>query len=466
MGYSLDFFKELSKVPRPSKHEEQARAFLIKKAENLGYAHKTDEAGNLLISVPGSGAKAKDEPLALQAHMDMVCEKNEGVQFDFMRDPLQLYEENGFLKAKGTTLGADNGIGIALAFYCATFENRPPLEIVLTVDEEQGMSGAAALKKGFFKSRRLLNLDSEEEGVFTTGAAGGAHAEFRVPIERDAGYKAAYALNVKISGLKGGHSGAEIHLNRLSASKIAVEVLKRWQEREFDFRLVSMQAGAAANAIAREAQFVALFASEGDGKAAQAMSYAFEHGPDDKLKIEAMPVETGQQACTAAVTAHLAVLLDEIPHGVLAWSEDWPDAVETSCNLANVRTAEKAFDIIASYRSFSDSKLAAMSQDMKKLAVNGIECRIASEYPAWPPAKENPLLDVTLEVYRALFNKEPKAGPIHAGLECGYLEKAGDNLRAVSLGPTMHDNHSPDERLELASLERTEKLLAAIIAKI
>ncbi len=469
---SVELFKEIAKVPRPSKHEGKIRAFLLEKAKMLGYATKEDQAGNILIQVPGAGTQAGSDCMVLQSHMDMVCEKTPESNIDFMNDGLELYEEDGFLKAKNTTLGADNGIGIALSFFCAQLKNHPPLELLITVDEEAGMSGAAAVQPGFFTGRRLLNIDSSHFGEITTGCSGGNNSEFTIPVKYENDFvtpDASLVWQVSVVGLKGGHSGLDINKGRVSATQLMGRILQAWQQAGLKFRLASIAIGAANNAIARDGVMSVVFATLGDVETAKQMNLSTLCKSEDGEQLEVLFGAGDVADCSAVFDEQsqnkLIALLNRLPHGVLSWSKEGHKLPQTSINMASVKQSESGVCVKVSYRSFDNATLPQISQDLAGIAGElALEVKVSEAYPAWPPAKHNELLELTAPLYEKLFDKEVKIKAVHAGLECGYWEIVSPGLITISIGATIMDLHSPTECLELASVGWMEQLLEALMA--
>lgn len=471
--YSVELFKEITKVPRPSKHEDKIRAFLLERAQSLGYKTKEDEIGNILIQVPGAGTQAGSPVMVLQAHMDMVCEKTPESSINFMTDPLELYEEDGFLKAKNTTLGADNGIGIAFSFFCAQLKNHPPLEILITVDEEAGMSGAAAVQPGFFTGRRLLNIDSSTFGKFTTGCAGGDDSVFEIPVKYESAFvqpNAELVWQVSLVGLKGGHSGQDINKGRISATQTMGRILHAWRAEGLKFRLSSLIVGAANNAIARDGLMSVVFASADEATKAKSMNLAALSKSEDGEQLSVVFTAGDEAACAKvfdeAAQTQLIELLNRVPHGVLSWCEGGNKLPMSSINMASVKETEAGVRLTVSYRSFDNAVLPQITKDLEGIARElAVETHAGGAYPAWPPAEHNELRDLAAAQYKKLFDKEPELRAVHAGLECGYWELVSPGLTTLSIGPTIMDLHSPTERLELATVELMERLLEALMAE-
>ncbi len=469
---SVELFKEIAKVPRPSKHEGKIRAFLLEKAKMLGYATKEDQAGNILIQVPGAGTQANSPCMVLQSHMDMVCEKTPESNIDFMNDGLELYEEDGFLKAKNTTLGADNGIGIALSFFCAQLKNHPPLEILVTVDEEVGMTGALGVQPGFFTGRRLLNIDSSTFGKVTTGCAGGDDNVFDLPVKYEYNYvtpDSGLAWQVSVAGLKGGHSGHDISKGRASATQLMGRILQAWQQAGLKFRLASIAIGAANNAIARDGVMSVVFATVGDAQTAKEMNLSSLCKSEDGEPVAVLFGAGDVADCSAVFDEQsqnkLIGLLNRLPQGVLAWSEEGHNLPLSSTNISSVKKTKEGVRVLVSYRSGDNAVIPQIRQTLESIAKGlSIATHNLGDYPAWPTQADNALLEIITPLYHKLFGKDIEARSVHAGLECGYWEIVSPGMTILSLGPTVMDLHSPTERLELVTVGWMEQLLEAIMA--
>lgn len=460
---SLEFFKEITKVPRPSKKEEQIAKWLINKATTLGYQTKQDEAGNLLITVAGKGSGVNKKTVVIQAHMDMVCEKNDDIKIDFLKDGITTYEEDGYLKAKGTTLGADNGVGIALGFYCASLDNHPPLELLCTSDEESGMSGAKNMKAGFFTGKRLLNIDGHTDNEFTVGCAGGNASFLTFKAQYDESYPNGLVYSFKIDGFTGGHSGLDIGLDRKSAVVEMIKQLKIWLDNNVDFRLAVFNGGTAHNAIARSSEALIVFKDENASKQAISLLVS-ENSSNTNLKLEA-DCEV-HSPLSMSFTKKIIDTLASLKHGVHAWSKIYDGFVETSANIASVKTTlDDTLEVCYSYRSFIDSKIFDIKAEVEKLASGDLTVRSEEPYPAWTPTK-NAITDKLVAVYKDVIGKDPIVAPVHAGLECGYWAKLVNGIEIISMGANIHDLHAPTERLEIKSLKQCEVLLKNLMEQI
>lgn len=465
-------FAKISRIPRCSKDEEQIRTFLIGWAAALGFTSKTDQVGNLLITVPTSPGRENSPTLVLQSHLDMVCEKTPGSPHDFNRDPLRLYHDGDWLRAEGTTLGADNGIGIAIAMTLA--EDRelahPQLELLFTVDEESGLTGAAHLEPGFFTGRLLLNLDSEEEGVFTIGCAGGRDSELLLALEYAEwpGEHHHYALTV--AGLQGGHSGVDIHEGRGNANVLLARTLAELG-RSSAFHLAGLHGGSAHNAIPREATArLAILPSEAPSLLGQVAEWAatlrrsYPQEPNLSVTLEAK--EGGKTRIINPQRAgQILDLLLVAPDGVMGMSREVAGLVESSVNLATIRERAGELSILISQRSDKPQGLNGLTTKLEGLArLAGARIITSGGYPGWPPEPNSPLLARAQGIYRELFNQEATIESIHAGLECGIIGAKNPGLEMLSLGPTVKTPHSPEEKLYLPSLDRFCPFIRELLA--
>lgn len=465
-------FESITAIPRPSKREEKIARWVVEFARGRGLECETDGAGNVLVRKPATAGMEHRPGVVLQSHMDMVCEKNAGVEFDFGRDPIRvMVTPDGWVKADGTTLGADCGIGMAaaLAVLAADDVAHPAVEALFTVDEETGLTGAFALPEGWLKGEMLINLDSEDEGEIFIGCAGGVDTVATFRMERvavPAGYRF-YRLSV--GGLIGGHSGDDIHRGRANAVRLAARWLARLKQ-AVPLALASFEGGNLRNAIPREAEAVfgvperSAAVAEGlfAGFAADiAREYAYtDNGISLSLEPAAQP---------AAVMARGVVLVDAlngVPNGVQAMSGAMPGLVETSTNLASVKPGDgDAVVVTSSQRSSFDSAKRAVAASVRSVCeLAGAEVAHSDGYPGWNPDPSSPLLQVAVRKYAELFGMEPKVRSIHAGLECGLFLEKYPGLDMISIGPTIRNVHSPDERLEISTVDRFWRHLTAILA--
>lgn len=469
------YFAEICKVPRPSKKEEKIIAYLKAFGEQHNLETKVDEAGNVLIKKPATPGKENLKTVILQSHVDMVCEKNSDVQHDFLKDPIEIVIDGDWMKANGTTLGADNGIGVAteLAILAADDIEHGPIECLFTVDEETGLTGAFALKPGFMTGDILLNLDSEDEGEIFIGCAGGMDsvAEFTYKeVDVPAGY---FFFRVAVKGLKGGHSGGDIHLGLGNANKILNRFLSQ-TAKKYDMYLCEIDGGNLRNAIPREAY--AVCAVPFDAKESIRVDLNIftadmenELGsiePDMKLVLESETALT--KAIDQDTTARLLKTLYAIPHGVYAMSLDIPGLVETSNNLASIKMKEgNVIKIETSQRSSILSSRDDMANTVRAaMELGGAKVSFGNGYPGWKPNPNSEILKVAEASYKRLFGVDPKVLAIHAGLECGLFLDKYPSLDMISFGPTMQGVHSPDERMLIPTVDKFWKHLLDILANI
>ena len=467
----LSFFKEITRIPRESGHEEHIIAYLQQFAAERNLECRTDEAGNVLIVKEAAPGHENVPAIVLQSHSDMVCEKNEGVEHDFAKDPIRYVIENGWMIAPDTTLGADCGIGIAAQL--ALLDSEMPcgkLECLFTTSEETGLDGAMALQPGFFSGKVLLNLDSEDEGEIFVGCAGGIDttAEFHYidePVCEDFELEEIY-----VKDAMGGHSGDDINKGRANSVQLLARFL--YSILDLDWQLVTIDGGNKRNAIAREAK--AVIAAESDTLdiinerlEEYAADVAEEYGAiETNLSLGFAEVDTDYQTAIDEMTAwNLVTALCASPHGVLAMSQEIENFVETSTNLASVKMTEPGvIRIGSSQRSCVTAARRAAAQKMEACFVlAGAIVKHEGEYPGWAPAAESPVRDACVASYKKLFGVEPKVKAIHAGLECGLFTEKFPGLDMVSFGPTLRGVHAPGERLDLASLDKFVDLLVDVI---
>ncbi len=469
-----EIFEEILQVPRPSKKEYKIAKYIMDFAAKHNLEFKQDKIGNIVISKEATKGKENLETVVLQSHIDMVCEKNSDVEHDFNTDPIVPRIDNGWVKATGTTLGADDGIGMAaqLAILESDKIEHGPIECLFTVDEETGLTGAFSLEKNLLEGRILLNLDSEDEGELFIGCAGGIDtlATFRYEKAKPEPNHKPYKIS--ISGLIGGHSGDDIHKHRGNANKILNRIL--WDcERMFDIRLSQINGGNLHNAIAREAFALVCVPSKHERTFAELVkSLADELQSEFKnnepnLKIELNIAEMPDFVIDQKTQNSLLNALYACPHGVMAMSPDIPDLVETSTNLASVKMTPNEILVNTSQRSSYDSSkkdIANMIASVFHLA--GAKVIHGDGYPGWIPNMKSEILDITKNAYKDLFKKEPKVLAIHAGLECGLIGEKYPGMDMISYGPTIKGAHSPDERLEIDTVPKFWDLTLEVLKNI
>ena len=463
----LEIFKEITTIPRESGYEQPMTEWLQKWGASHKLAVRTDETGNVCITREASRGKENIPTIVLQAHQDMVCEKNAGVDFNFRTDPVRYVIEDGWMVAKDTTLGADDGIGIAAAL--ALLESDLPtgrIEAVFTISEETGMDGAEGMKEGFFTGRTLINLDSEDEGQLFIGCAGGVNTNVRITYSTEAIDKDLTVLSVEIGGGIGGHSGDDINKDRMNA----VQQMARFLYSEFDygFQLIDFDGGGKHNAIARECKAVIavpkpLGTKRRLNKFAADLKEEF-HVTDPDIFCCCRNASTKLKAVDYFSTLELLSSLFTCPHGVQAMSQDIPGLVQTSTNLAAAHRRPRFFEITTSQRSPAVSECRMIAAKVKaNFEAVGAEVKHSNEYPGWNPNTDSHILSVCVDSYRKLFNQEPEVKAIHAGLECGLFLQKFPGLDMISFGPTLRGVHAPGERMELASLDRFVKLLDDVV---
>jgi len=473
----FNYFGDICLIPHASKHEEKLIQFLKSFAAEQGLPIKCDAAGNVLISKPASRGMENRPTVVLQSHLDMVCEKNSSVQHDFDADPIDWYIDEGWIKAKGTTLGADCGIGIAAQLALLADKNlvHGPVECLFTVDEETGLTGANALEPGFMTGNILLNLDSEDEGELFIGCAGGMDIVGTFDYTSEP-LPDGYALfDYTVSGLIGGHSGDDINRGRGNAVKIATRFL--WQaQQECNIRISKFTGGNLRNAIAREAS--ALIAVEQSQIPALKQLFA-KHEAEIKFElsfsdagIQQSLSETqaaGELSLIDMVTqAQLLYCLQACPHGVIGMSHTMPGLVETSTNLASVKFKENNLILVGtSQRSSVESAKYNIAHTVDAVfCLAGAKIAYGDGYPGWTPNIDSPILSLTKTVYQRLFNTEPQVKAIHAGLECGLFLEKYPQLDMISFGPTIKNAHSPDEKLDVLSVEKFWGLLMGVLREV
>ncbi|HUU37695.1 MAG TPA: aminoacyl-histidine dipeptidase [Candidatus Desulfaltia sp.] len=467
-------FSELLRIPHCSGNERSLGDYVISVAKELGLSWDRDRVGNVVVSKPATPGHEQSAGVILQGHLDMVCEKNSDVTHDFSKDPI-IPEINGdWVGARGTTLGSDNGIGVAAAL--AVMEDQTlvhgPLEFLFTVDEETGLTGANRLGKGFLKGTRLLNLDSEEEGAFTIGCSGGGDSEIILPLQRKRRrFKELFRL--RLFGFRGGHSGLDINQGRGNAIRLLARLLYQAQEK-YKFELLRIEGGNKRNAIPREA--LADFYVE--GSATKKMRSFFEDA-FAKIQSEFKVVETEAQfvlekmanakdePLTADSQTTLIRLLFTLPHGVISMHPEITGLVETSTNLAIIGCEKVRAQVICSSRSSVASALTAVRQGIKAVAeLAGARIVQTGGYPGWEPDLQSVLLKRLSELYKKVFGREPEVKAVHAGLECGIIGEKYPGMDMISFGPTIEHPHSPEERVDVASVEKFWHFLTTALGEL
>jgi dipeptidase D len=465
-------FEALTQIPRPSGREKAAADYVISVAKEKGVEWEQSEVGNVVIRVPAKPGHEKAPITVLQGHLDMVCEKNSSSLHDFNKDPLTLRVEGNVVKASGTTLGADNGLGVAmgLALLDEPGATHGPLELLFTVDEERGLNGANGLASGFIKGRRMLNLDTEEDGSVYVGCAGGQDTVMTLRVGRAKAADERPVYKLSITGLRGGHSGVDIHEGRGNANRYLVRALQAMERRGVSFALVSADGGSKRNAIAREAFATFYMAKEFLGAAkdaaceVQASGRLELKGVDDGLNLTLEPGKAEFPPMAPASQAKLLTFLAAIPHGYMAFSREIPGLVETSTNFAIITTKKGSVEVCTSQRSSVMSQLAWAADWVANIGrLAGAKIAQSNGYPGWKPNLDSPILKAATATFKRVHGKEPKQKAIHAGLECGIIGDKFPGMDMVSIGPEIRNAHSPDEEVHIDSVQKTYKVLLELL---
>jgi len=455
-------FDEIRKIPHCSKHEEKIREYILNFAKNDNIKSKTDKSGNIVLSKPASSGMESKPTVILQGHMDMVCEKNSDVTHDFSKDPIKLKLEGDILTADGTTLGADNGIGLAISL--AILEDNTlkhgPIEALFTVDEETGLTGAFAMESNMLTGKILLNLDSEDFGVITVGCAGGGDSKIQLPLKTQPINGTMESVTIKVSGLRGGHSGVDIREQRGNAVKLLTRML--WKAKDdHKFYITDIKGGDKHNAIPREAyakisidkseknKFISILKSE-------EKNILQEIKPiDPKFKLEVEDIEKLHTTLSDDSQSKLLNLLHGLPHGVDKMNYDIPDLVETSTNLATIAINENDAVIGLSTRSSIKTALQDFRDRISAVAaLSGAKVTEDAPYPGWKPNLDSNILKLSKKIFKDIYGKEPTVEAIHAGLECGIIGEKFPGMDMISIGPTIKYPHSPEEQVHVSTVEK------------
>jgi len=469
----LERFEEITRIPRCSKNEEAVTQWFEAWARDHRWPSRRDPAGNLLIAVPASPGCERAPGVVIQGHLDMVCEKTPESAHDFARDPIRVIREGDWIQADGTTLGADNGVALALGTVIAEDPQlrHPPIELLFTVDEETGLTGAKKLAPGFVEGRILINLDSETEGVFTVGCAGGRDVQIRRDLCFGPVPQSHRRLKLTVGGLRGGHSGIDIHRHRANANKLLARALNAMMPIG-ELRLMAVSGGTRRNAIPRDA--AALIACRPEcaealrrqaAECAERFRSEFLCEPSLSLSLsEAPAAASGPEAMIPEDGSLVVSLLLALPHGVAQMAPDFADQVLTSSNLAVIATTDRRIEIATSQRSLSRPGLDAISDQVRAAAaLAGAQTHTESQYPPWTPNPVSPLLARCREVYRSLYRREAEVRAIHAGIECAIIGDTYPGMDMISFGPTTENAHSPAERLHVPSLAKIGEFLGALL---
>jgi dipeptidase D len=469
----LKWFEEITKIPRCSKNEEKICEWLLKWAEENNFESKMDKTGNIVIKVPASAGYENSQTVVIQGHVDMVCEKTPDSDHDFSKDPIKLVYDGDWITADKTTLGADNGIAIAMAIVLALDKNiqHPPMELLFTVDEETGLTGANALEPGFIDGKILINVDSEDEGYFTVGCAGGINTYLSFPLNFQEIPEGLMPLKLSAGGMKGGHSGIDINAEKANAIRILGRTL-HFLKKKTDLYISDLKGGRAHNAIPRDAEAV-FFVDSGsidqinDWVSQITEDYKLEFAnTDPDLNIKISPVDSNEYDKIIGLqdTDKIIWFTLAVPHGVSAMSTDIENLVETSNNFANIKIEGNELKILTSQRSSLVSRLSALTHAIESIAflVGGM-AKSGDGYPPWQPNMDSPLLKKSIDIYEKMYEKKPVVEVIHAGLECGIIGDKNPGMDMISIGPTLKYPHSPDEKIHIGSIGKVWDFLLELL---
>ena len=467
-------FYEITQVPRPSKKEEKIRAYLKKLLSELNVKYKEDRIGNILANVPATPGYENAPTIVLQGHIDMVCEKNRDIKHDFENDPIKVSVKDGWVIADGTTLGSDNGIGIAASLAMVTDKDvvHGPLEILMTVDEETGLTGATNLEPGFITGKMLLNLDSEEDGAFYIGCAGGIDTVATFATKQEKVNPAWSSYKLVVDGLKGGHSGLDIIHGRGNAIKLLGRTLKKLDK--FDYRIANLGGGSLRNAIPRDAEAV-LSMDKSHSNNVKKLIADFQKkvlkeykSVDDGLRIRFEEDSSDfNKVYTRKFSTSIIDVILALPNGVISMNHNIPGLVDTSTNLATIKSFNDNLRIGTSQRSSSTTQKDYISESIASVfRLASADIDIGDGYPGWEPDLDSTLLKVSKEVFNSLFDKEPQIKAIHAGLECGILETKNPGMEMISFGPTIQNAHSPTERVNIETVDKFYRLLKKLVEEL
>lgn len=470
-----DYFYELTRIPRPTGHMEAVTRFMVAFGKGLGLETSQDEVGNVLIRKPASPGMEGHKTVTLQAHLDMVPQKDSSVEHDFEKDPIDAYIDGDWVRARGTTLGADDGMGVALAMAALADKElrHGPLEALFTIDEEQGMDGAFGLKSRLLKGDILINCDSEREGELFVGCAGGADMNISFQFKEDRYVpEGDVAARVTLGGLKGGHSGVDIHLGRANANKLMFRFLKE-AVRDYGARLASVEGGSLRNAIPREA--TAVVTIPGDNVEAfwelvadYQDTYREEYaGIEEGIRLAAELTDLPETLIPEEIQDDMINAIEGCQNGVISMLQAFPGTVESSCNLGIVRSSNERIEMQILVRSSSESRKEAVCSSLESVfALAGAKVEEFGSYNGWQPNIDSPILRLTRETYKELFGKEPAVKVMHAGLECGIIQGAYPDMDMISIGPDIEHPHSPDERVNIHSVEKIWRLITGVLERI
>ena len=467
-------FYEISQIPRGSGNEDAVGEYIISVAQKNNLQYKKDDLGNIIVRKPATAGKENSTGTVIQGHTDMVCEKNNDTVHDFTKDPIKLVRNGEWMKADGTTLGADNGIGVcyALGVMEDSSITHPPMEFLFTIDEETGLTGATELKSDFVKGKNLINLDSEEEGAFYIGCAGGQHTILRRAIDWSKPPGGYSAFKVKIGGLRGGHSGLNIHEGFGNSIKLLSRFLYHLTQ-QIDFQVASFNGGSKHNAIPREAEAI-ITVAEDSIDMLKSLSNEYDQIYKNELQFSDKEVylETSDSSAAKKVFSEdlknaFLRLLYSIPHGVIEMSQAVEGLVETSTNMAIIETKEDTLELLTSQRSSVASAISDIAGKVRSIGeLAGFKIEEGGGYPAWEPNPDSALLKLATDAYKETTGKNAEVKAIHAGLECGIIGEKYEGMDMISFGPTIEGAHSPDERVHIQSVKNCWNFLLELLKKI
>ena len=467
------WFDQICAIPHPSHHEDTLANFIVNWAKEKHFFAERDEAGNVLIRKPATVGMENRTPVVLQAHLDMVPQANEGNPHDFTKDPIRPYIDGDWVKAKGTTLGSDNGIGLASTLAVLESDNiaHPPLEVLLTMTEETGMDGALHLRRNWLQSDILINTDTEEIGEIYIGCAGGINANLSIPIQWE-NNTFEQSIQLTLKGLRGGHSGCDIHTGRANAIKVMARVLAKLPQNTSPFQLAEIRGGSIRNAIPREAVAILVFNGEPHAFESEVEKLnillkeeLFIAEPNLKLFLESS--EKPQSIFTLESTEKVIHLLNALPNGVIRNSDVIKNVVESSLSIGVLKTEEHSVKGTILVRSLIESGKDYVTELLTSVAnLAGAKTEFSAPYPGWKPVNDSSILNLTQKHYAEVLGKQPDIKVIHAGLECGLLKEHYPNIEMISLGPTIRNAHSPDEKVQISTVTTYWNVLVNVLADI
>ncbi|MEZ9139004.1 MULTISPECIES: aminoacyl-histidine dipeptidase [unclassified Shewanella] len=468
------WFEQICSIPHPSKFEQALSEHIQQWAKSKNLSVVEDKVGNLIIKKPAFPGMENRKVVVLQAHIDMVPQKNADKEHDFEKDPIEAYVDGEWVKANGTTLGSDNGIGMAsaLAVLGAADIKHGPLEVLLTIDEEAGMTGAFGLEAGMLEADILINTDSEQEGEIYMGCAGGVDAQLSVPMSWQAPEQTNASFSLTLSGLKGGHSGVNIHLGRGNANKLLARFLFSYAD-ELALELVNFTGGSLRNAIPREANISFMLPSENQTKLEQAITEfqaivrAELSIADPDMLLTLASIETPEKVMSEDAQNTLIDLLHACPNGVMRMSDEVEGVTETSLNTGVISTENESVEVLCLIRSLIDSGRVEIETQLTALAnLSGASIELSGAYPGWKPDNNSPVMAIVRDTYNDIYKKDPTIMVIHAGLECGLFKEPYPTMDMVSIGPTIRYPHSPDEMVNITTVGQYWELLLAVLERI